>query len=388
MGSETSDRDRSAAGPVGRSIAIVLAAYLASRVLVAVAVAVFVARNGGIPYHGVPFPYADAGAALDPFVVWDAAWYVDIARHGYETSFAEVSGRAVSMAFFPLFPALIWLVSALSPLSPAAASVFLSVVFGAGATVLVWVLVRRLAGDRMGRRAAVLFAFFPGSFVFSMGYAEALLLVLAIACLIALLSERWLLAGIAGALATATRPNALALIVCCAWAAGVAIARRREWRAVSAPLLCSTGVLSFFGFLALRSGEWNAWFKIETDAWEERFDFGASSLDGAVLALQGGAGANAEVATLGLAFVVVSAVLLWRWRPPAVLSIYAGIVSFLAIGSATLGARPRFLVTAFPLVLAVAWAARGRSFPAVLAASAVLLYLLAGISMSTLSLTP
>lgn len=365
-----------------------LGAYLASRVLVAVAVAVFVARNGGIPYHGVPFPYADAGATLDPFVVWDAAWYVDIARHGYETSFADLSGRAVTMAFFPLFPALIRLTVAVSPLSPAAAAVFLSLGFGAAATVLVWFLMQRLSGPAAARRSAVLFAFFPGSFVFSMGYAESLMLTLAVACLIALLSRQWMMAGVAGALATATRPNAVALIACCLWAAGVAIARRREWRAVAAPLLCPAGILGFFGFLAVRSGEWGAWFKIQTDAWGERFDFGANSVSDALSTLRGDAGPNAEVATAGLVFVLVALGLMWRWRPPPVLAIYAVAVAVLAIGSESLGARPRFVFTAFPLVLAVARLARGWAFPVVFGASAVLLYLLAGASMSTLSLTP
>ena len=53
----------------------------------------------------------------------------------------------------------------------------------------------------------VLFAVFPGSFVLSFTYSEATLIVLAAACLLFLLREQWWLAGIAAMLGTATRPN-------------------------------------------------------------------------------------------------------------------------------------------------------------------------------------
>ena len=62
-----------------------------------------------------------------------------------------------------------------------------------GAVVLVGVLARRLFDTDVAERAMVLFAVFPGSFVLSYAYAEALLIVLAALCLWFLLDERWLL---------------------------------------------------------------------------------------------------------------------------------------------------------------------------------------------------
>ena len=64
------------------------------------------------------------------------------------------------------------------------------------AVVLVGVLARRLFDTDVAERAMVLFAVFPGSFVLSYAYAEALLIVLAALCLWFLLDERWLLAGV------------------------------------------------------------------------------------------------------------------------------------------------------------------------------------------------
>src|SRR5438128_829027 len=93
------------------------------------------------------------------------------------------------------------------------------------------------AGEAAGRRRGAgrpvaLFCFFPGAMVLSLAYSEALMLALAIGCLLALLKERWVTAGVLGAFATATRPNAVALVAACAWAAGTAIWRRRQWRAL------------------------------------------------------------------------------------------------------------------------------------------------------------
>ena len=83
----------------------------------------------------------------------------------------------------------------------------LNVFAAIAAVVLVGLLARRLYGAEVAGRTMVLFAVFPGSFVLSFA-AEALLIVLSAACLLFLIDERWLLAGVAAALATATRPTA------------------------------------------------------------------------------------------------------------------------------------------------------------------------------------
>ena len=56
--------------------------------------------------------------------------------------------------------------------------------------------------------------------------------------------------------------------------------------------------------------------------------------------------------------------------------------------AATLGARPRFLMTAFPLVAVVGHRLRGNVFTAVLAASATLLGCFTVLSVHTLLATP
>src|SRR5207253_1167110 len=126
---------------------------------------------------------------------------------------------------------------------------------------LLWRLLARIWGREVADRGTALFCFFPGSFVLSMVYSEPLMLALAIGCLLALLDRRWLVAGVLAGLATGVRPNAVALVAACAWAAAVAIVKRREWRALVAPLLAPAGLVAFFAFLWARTGRPDAWIR-------------------------------------------------------------------------------------------------------------------------------
>ena len=74
-----------------------------------------------------------------------------------------------------------------------------------------------------------------------------MLIVLACVCFWFLLEERWLLAGVAAALASATRPNGVALVAACAVAAFIAIRQRRDWWSLVAPLLAPIGFIALPG---------------------------------------------------------------------------------------------------------------------------------------------
>jgi hypothetical protein len=312
---------------------------------------------------------------------WDERWYVNVAELGYlpvdpagaVDRFAGGRNVASHPGFFPLLPMAMRWVAAVTGMSPLAAGRLLSLVFGALACVLLWRLVRRLADDGVADRAVALFAFFPGAVVFSFAYTETMLLALAIPCLGALLDRRWLLAGMLAAVATTTRPNAVVLIGCCAWTAGWAVLRRREWRALVAPALAPLGILGYFTFLWRRTGEPLTWFIVQREGWNERLDFGAGSVDAVLRAIGVGAqpaGPGEWQLVAGALTVLGGGWLLWRWRPPAELVIYTVGIIGLAVLSENLGPRPRFIVTAFPLIVALAHGLAGRRFTVLIATSA------------------
>jgi uncharacterized membrane protein len=311
----------------------------------------------------------------------DASWYIDTAVGGYAAQAATPGAIAADPAvlrgaFFPLWPLVVRFTRPPGvPIEVSATAV--AAVLGFGVVVGSWLLVERLADRAAADRAALLVCVFPGSFVLSIAYAEALMLCLVVACLYALTQRQWLLAGVTAALATATRPNAIALVVPCAWAAAVAVQQRRDLRSLIAPALAPLGVLGFHAFLWWRTGRLDAWRLIQRNGWDEQVDLGVHNAERLVALLRwDGPDPGTVLIGVGAVVVVVAGWALWRWRPPLILPLYAGGVITLALVAQTLGPRPRFVFTALPLVWALAVWLRGERFRLVVLGSSASLALL------------
>lgn len=326
---------------------------------------------------------------LGSLTPWDTGWYMELARHGYPGVVPQQAGRAVqsTLGFFPLYPMTVRGVHRLG-LSYEAAGVTVSAIAGLAACLLLWRLVRHLSGPAVADRAVALFCFFPGAAILSFAYSEALMLALAIGSLFALVRERWITAGVLAALATATRPNAVALVAACAWAAGVAIWRRRAWRALAAPALAPLGLIAFFAYLEFHTGEAGAYFRTQRQGWEQTFE-PASTLRIVFDFLRHPfADTNITVMVFGFLFLAVTLALLVRSRPPAILLVYTLAMMGMALSTPTMGARPRFLLTAFPLVTVLAEDLPAPVFSMVLATFATALGAFTVLTTTSLLATP
>ncbi|HZS31045.1 MAG TPA: hypothetical protein VFA37_07295 [Gaiellaceae bacterium] len=149
-----------------------------------------------------------AACAIKPSVWtldrWDGRWYRMVAQYGY----LLVPGRPSDPAFFPLYPILLRGVHALG-IGWGAAGPLLSNVAFLLALSLFYELSRTLFSETLARRATTYLAVFPLSYVFSMAYPEAFVLVLVAAAPIAALRGRWWLAAICAAAAALARPEGL-----------------------------------------------------------------------------------------------------------------------------------------------------------------------------------
>ena len=356
--------------PGWRPLATPLLAWALSRLVSGVAIAVANHLRG------------QGHRVIDALHLWDGNWYI-AAAEGYampDTTVADMT--QTDIAFFPLFPVLVKATQAVTGLTMLGAGVAVTAVSGAFAIVAIWLLVDRVSGRDVADRSALLLAFFPGSIALTLVYSEGVMLIAAAGCLLALVERRWVLAGVFGAFASAARPNGIALALACAVAAVLAIRDRREWGALAAPAIAPLGMIGYLWWLWAWTGSADVWFRVQREGWGERIDWGASTLRD----IQHYLNLPGELDFLdipfifhmrltGLIFLVVAVVLMVRWRPPAIFWAYAIGVLAPSLLSYTLGARPRFIFTAFPLVVAVAWAARGHVFSVVLACSAVLLAL-------------
>lgn len=309
-------------------------------------------------YANKPIPKSALRPMLDVLTSWDGVWYLRIARSGYPTSVQPNVTYEVSdarAAFFPTYPMLVRAVDWVLPGGDSIAAVFTNLLLGAAAVFLAGLLARELFGVRIGERTMILMALFPGSFVLSFAYTEALLLTLAAGCMLLLLRRQWLLAGILAAIGTATRPNGVALVAACAVASFLAIRERREWRSLVAPLLAPLGFIGFMLWLDGHTGERGVWFRVQTEAWGEGTSFGLTAIRRTLKAFTHPLTSPSDTITaVSVVTLLLLLYFLWKHRLPAMINAYIAVVLLLMLLPSTVTARPRFLYTAFPLLIAAA----------------------------------
>lgn len=321
---------------------------------------------------------------------WDGGWYLQTAEHGYPSTLPLVDGHVAqsNIAFFPLYPLCVRVVHTVLGVSYRGAGLVVAGIAGLMAVVVLRFLLERLWGTDAADRGVVLFCFSPGALVLSLTYSEALMLALTIGALLALLSHRWLLAGVLAGFATATRPNAVALVAACAWASFLAIRAERDWRSLTAPVLAPVGFVSYQAYLWAHTERADAWIQTQQGGWGERLTIAATWDKLSEFFRHPMVDVNITIAVAGTLFVLVTAVLLVRARPPGPILVYTAGIVLLALLSQTLGARPRFVLTAFPLVAVLGRWLRGNAFSVAVACSAALLGSFAIISVASLLATP
>jgi len=307
-------------------------------------------------------PVGGLTGLVQVFASWDGHWYLDVVREGYphhimpNVTYFVSDARA---AFFPLYPRLVHYLDNIIPGGPVTVALLVNLVFGAAFIYLVGVIAKNLFDVKTSEKAMMIAAFFPGSFVLSWAYSEALLLTLACLCFIALSKKMWWWAGIFAALGTACRPNGIALVAACAVASLIAIKQDREWKSLIAPILSPIGFVGFMAFLMHHTDENFAWFRVQSQAWKEGTSFGATAVSRTFDFILNPTGSPTSVLTAASMFAMVLALIaLWKFRLPAMYTAYTAVVLVLMLLPATVTARPRFLFTAFPLIFPVARALR------------------------------
>ena len=179
---------------------------------------------------------------IGQWVKFDAGWYRLIAEQGY--SFESID-RQAPVAFFPAYPLLMRWVGVVLGSQPFVAGVLITVAAGAGAVVLFATWCRERLSSPAVRWSVVALVVYPYAFfMFGAVYADALFLVAAVGAFVLLERDHPVLAGLAGAVATATRPVGFAVVI---GLVVLAVARRGGWRRLRA---ADAGVLLSVGGLA------------------------------------------------------------------------------------------------------------------------------------------
>jgi hypothetical protein len=285
--------------------------------------------------------------AVDGMNRWDAAWFTRIAEHGYRAD-------DESAAFFPGYPILVRAVDRVLPIGVVGAALLVSNVAFFVALLVLYALTSSEFSEGIARRTVALLACFPASFFFLAPYSESLFLLTTLLAFWWARRDRWLLAGLAGFVAAATRNIGVAIAPSLSLeAAGHGKDRRNVRFAFSALPLFAPLLYGMYWWL--RIGEPLHPLTVQT-VWGRGMRFPLATIgDGLYLGVMG-VGSTRGLYWTG-DFVVVAILLAsfglgWRFlRGPYLL--YAGI-GLLAPLTFTLPARPlvsvpRYTVVLFPL---------------------------------------
>lgn len=174
---------------------------------------------------------------LNPWTTYDSVYYLGIARVGYQD---------LTAPFFPLYPLLLRL-GGDTQTGMALAGIVLSNLAFAAALYFLYRLTELDFGHEAARMAVWVLALFPTTAFFSALYTESTFLLLLILSFYSARKKQWILAGIAGALASLTRNPGVLIFM----ALGLEYLRAQDysWRKLEAPHLffVSLPLIAFIG---------------------------------------------------------------------------------------------------------------------------------------------
>lgn len=144
---------------------------------------------------------------LSSWIRWDSPHYIDIAKNGYQS----IGESALWIVFYPFYPFLIKLANVVFNNFNFSA-IFISVFFNFLASIALYELTLLDFQKRVALLAVWFMNIFPTAYFLQAGYTESLFLATSICSIYAYRKNSYLLSGIFGLLATATRINGLLLL--------------------------------------------------------------------------------------------------------------------------------------------------------------------------------
>jgi len=306
------------------------------------------------------------GSARDQWLTmwshWDAPHYLRIADIGYTTHDGPLHDHLL-VAFFPAFPAAVRIVHVFTQ-DFLFAGLLVSYAASVGACWFLYRLVRLRADHGTAWRAVILMMAAPTSYVLSAPYTESLFLCAVIASVYFAGSGRFALAGLAGAVASATRVVGFALWPLLAievWRRGGTPAERLRnlaWAATSGLGLGAFMVINqiVYGsptqFVTAQKNNWNQGLAMP---WRPIVD-GWKQLDETTGDL------HFIMQTRLAAFVFTVAVLVaGRRLVPLADQVYAWIAFVFVLSSVWLLSLPRYVLVLYPMFIIGAELTKRRS---------------------------
>lgn len=125
---------------------------------------------------------------INVFLRWDALNYANVAAMGYGVF------SPGNYAFFPLYPALIWILTKMTTIPYFYSSLIISRLCFLGALLMLYKITDEEFGEKIALRSVICLMFFPGAFYFLSAYTESLSLLFVLCIFFYCKHKKWLLA--------------------------------------------------------------------------------------------------------------------------------------------------------------------------------------------------
>jgi len=295
---------------------------------------------------------------------WDALNYQKLAQFGYSAT-GELQPLLV---FYPLYPWTVRLFAFVTRdylLSAFIVSTLASLV----TAIVLMRLVELDYSKELAQRAVWFLFIFPTSYFLHIGYTESLFLMLALSCVFAARKQRWLLAGLFGALTCLTRANGLVLVPVLAVEAAHQywITRRWQWHW----LWIGIAACGFVGYLLLNkhvTGDAFAFTSLMQRFFSKSLSPPWTGIDNAIGSMNRAPGEAEMIGTQEVLFIVlgfVCTVVSWiKLRPAYSVWMTGNWLLFVSVSFVL--SVPRYTLTMFPIYILFSMLAARRAWLAVI----------------------
>ncbi len=295
---------------------------------------------------------------------WDALNYQKLAQFGYSAT-GEMQPLLV---FYPLYPWTVRLFAFVTRDYLVSAFIVSTL-----ASLITAIVLQRLVeldySKELAQRAVWFLFIFPTSYFLHIGYTESLFLMLALSCVFAARKQRWLLAGLFGALTCLTRANGLVLVPVLIAEAGHQYwnTRRWQWEWLCIGVVC----LGFGGYLLLNkhvTGDPFAFTSLMQQFFSKSLSAPWTGIDNAIGSMSRAPSEAEMISTQEVLFIalgLVCTIVSWiKLRPAYSVWMTGNWLLFVSVSFVL--SVPRYTLTMFPIYILFAMLAARRVWLAVI----------------------
>lgn len=200
---------------------------------------------------------------------WDCKWYLTIINDGYDLvprTTPKIWKGLANWAFFPLYPIVVKLLSAITHIKPVILGVVLNQVFIFLSLLVFYRYLKLVVNEINSRFGVIILAFSPFSIYFASVYTEALFLLLSLLSFYFMRTGRLYLSAIFGGLLSATRPIGMMFSAVLFFfnLKSLDLSKKNIIRACVLSVIAVFGLVIYMVYLQIHAGDFLAFKHIQT----------------------------------------------------------------------------------------------------------------------------